>query len=98
MAEKVIIIDRGVGVWTFFGPKPGLKRLRKQAQEYGSRRFTAREAEEGFQPFASLYSVRQSPLILCKHLRCGQLPSAGPRQKEGAASAQWDNWLRMDEC
>jgi hypothetical protein len=52
---------------------------------------------------ASLYSVHQGSLILCttcggaKHLRCGQLPSAGPRQKEGAELARWDNWTGLHE-
>jgi hypothetical protein len=52
---------------------------------------------------ASLYSVHQGSLILCttcggaKHLRCGQLPSAGPRQKEGAELVQWDNSRGPDE-
>jgi hypothetical protein len=34
-----------------------------------------------------IFILRASRLIICKHLRhlrCGQLPSAGPRQKKGA--------------
>jgi hypothetical protein len=42
-------------------------------------------------------SVRQGSVIICKHLRCGQLPSAGPRQKEGAESVRWDDWMGLNE-
>ena len=49
--------------------------------------FSRQRVEDGYKPVLSLFiSVHQRRVIICNHLRQGQLPSDGPRQKEGAES------------
>ena len=47
------------------------------------------------QPVQPLFFiVRRWSEMICKHLRCGQLPSAGPRQKKARDRCWWDNRAR----
>jgi len=48
----------------------------------------------GIEPY--VFIVRAEKLIICNgHLRWGQLPSAGPRQKEGAEMESKEGWTGL---
>jgi len=48
----------------------------------------------GIEPY--VFIVRAGKVIICNHhLRWGQLPSAGPRQKEGAEMESGESWTGL---